>query len=316
MPKASIIIPAYNAEEYIGKTLDSILAQTFSDFECIVIDDGSTDDTVEVIKGYQDQRIVLIQQPNSGGPAKPRNTGLKQSVGDYIFMFDSDDIMLPHKLEVSVNAMDQCRQADMLFSNFASIDESGKTICHNFLESYVELWNLCKISYQKDLVVQLPSSELYPALIDVNFIGTSSVVLRRKALSQRNLFDESLKNSDDRLFWIQFSQSHNAIFVNDVLHEYRIRAGSISNQGFIRRGPSKIRALQIVKSECKDSQLKGRLDQQIANDYISLGYAYRGAADFRRQRGCALQALKVKFSAQALKLFIQGVLRLDIKVAK
>ena len=96
MPTVSVVIPAYNAEEYIAETLDSVLSQNYSDYEILVIDDGSTDHTGEVLAHYGD-RIHLFQKPN-GGPASARNLGLKHARGRYIAFLDSDDLWHPEKL--------------------------------------------------------------------------------------------------------------------------------------------------------------------------------------------------------------------------
>lgn len=106
MPKASVIIPVYNGGDYIGETIDSILSQSFHDFELIIVDDGSTDDTADVIHGFRDSRIRYFHQPNSGKPASPRNNAIRKSEGDIIFIFDSDDIMLPGKLATTVQCME------------------------------------------------------------------------------------------------------------------------------------------------------------------------------------------------------------------
>src|SRR5690606_20046801 len=146
--------------------------QTFADFECLVIDDGSTDDTIDVVKGFQDPRIKLFQQKNSGGPARPRNVGLKNSTGEYIFMFDSDDIMAPDKLATSVQALDTYPEADMLFSNFRAIDERGSIITPNFLAGYDSFWKLIGGRVQEGRVCLLTAKYIYAALVRVNFIGT------------------------------------------------------------------------------------------------------------------------------------------------
>lgn len=310
MPKASVIIPAYNAAEYIGATIDSILAQTFSDFECLVIDDGSTDHTVAVVKEYKDPRIKLFCQPNSGGPAKPRNVGLRESTGEYIFMFDSDDLMRFDKLEICIDALDDNPTADILFTNFTSIDEKGGTIKEDFLREYDSLWSVCGDQALKGPVFILQANDIYSALIKTNFIGTSSVALRKSAIDENDRFGEEFKNSDDRLFWILFTQKHNAIFIDDQLHQYRIRTNSISNQGFLRRGPSKIRALQVAEKHCTDANLKEVLLRQIVNDYLSLAYAYRKHGDYENQRRFAMKAMKLRSSMRALKLLMQSVLKI------
>ena len=98
-PKVSIIIPTYNASTYIEETLESIFNQTFCDYEIIVIDDGSTDNTKDLLEKYA-HKITYIYQENSGAPAKPRNVGIQRAKAPYIALFDADDIMLEKKLEM------------------------------------------------------------------------------------------------------------------------------------------------------------------------------------------------------------------------
>lgn len=308
MCKASIIIPAYNSSQYVAKTIESILAQTFTDFECIVIDDGSRDDTLAIINSYKDSRIVVISLPNSGGPAIPRNTGLSAAKGEYIFMFDSDDIMHPQKLELSIAALEKNLRADILFTNFASIDEQDKIIKPDFLHEYDSLWALVGGKPETGTVNFIESQKIYPALVKVNFIGTSSVVLRKSSLSALDVFNESLKNSDDRLFWILFTKHHDAIYLHSILHQYRIQSNSISNQGFIRRGPSKIEALKIVFNLCQNKNLKRELISQISNDYATLAYAYGIVNRRREQRTAALSGLKWGVNLRLIKILLKSFL--------
>ncbi len=100
MPKISVILPVYNSQEYIGKAIESVLAQTLNDFELIVVNDGSSDDTLNVIEGFSDERIRLISQKNQG-PGASRNNALKVASGEYVMFLDSDDWYLPEALEVA-----------------------------------------------------------------------------------------------------------------------------------------------------------------------------------------------------------------------
>ncbi len=305
MCRASIIVPVFNAENYIEETLKSILHQSFSDFEIIVVNDGSTDATEEKVKGIIDDRIKYIKQENSGGPAGPRNIGLRESKGEYIFIFDADDIMLPEKLHLSVSAMDSHPEADLLFTNFATIDEQGGQLKENFLEEYETLWELLDRNSSSPIVID--PELICPALVRVNFIGTSSVALRKKTLLSSDIFNESLKNSDDRLFWILFSRNHKFIFLNKVLHQYRILKNSISNQGFIRRGPSKIRALEIVRDNLNAPELVRLVNKQISNDYVSMAYAYKQKGNRKGQRENALKSLAIRMNIKAIKLLISSI---------
>lgn len=311
MCNVSIIVPAYNAEAYIEETLKSILDQDYTDLEVIVVNDGSKDSTEKKVRGMaeSDSRIKYLDQANSGGPAKPRNVGIEQAKGKYIFIFDADDVMLKGKISHSVELMEKYPAADLLFTNFSSIDENNKVIKENFLEEYDTLWKL--IDNRCDDSHFISASVIHPALVKVNFIGTSSVVLRRSALMEADKFNESLKNSDDRLFWLRFSKSHNFIFTNRIFHQYRILKTGISNQSFTRRGPSKIKALEIARNEEINQELRERLSKQIAYDYASLAYAYRLLKDSSNQRLNAFQSLKNGFNVKALKLLFLG-LTIDI----
>lgn len=305
MPKASIVIPAYNAGAYIIKTLDSIVSQSLDDFECLVIDDGSTDNTAELVTAYQDQRIQLIRQANSGGPAAPRNQGLSHATGEYIFMFDSDDIMLPDKLLASVAALDAHPDADMVFTNFQSINDAGELLNANYLQEYETLWQLLPA---KDAEINpLEPSALFNALIRVNFIGTSSVALRRSALGPEDIFNESMKNSEDRLFWTRFVKTHKALFLNRVLHQYRILDTGISRQSFTKRAPAKIQGLQYIRELCETPEQKRYVNRQIADDYAALSYAYRRQGEHLKAIKAAIQALWWGINKQTLRALATSV---------
>lgn len=305
MCKVSIVIPAYNAANFIQATLESICNQSHQNFECIVIDDGSTDNTCDIVKKIEDPRLTLIKQEYSGGPASPRNTGLKVATGTYIFLFDADDLMHPLKLEKSIAALDRCSMADLLFTNFSSIDESGSLLKENYLQEYETLWGILGTSV--DDLYFIASQPLYKALISVNFIGTSSVVLRKSALSELDVFNESLQNSDDRLFWACFVKHHNAVFLNACLHSYRLQPNGITSQSFLRRGPSKIRALEIIRKDCGDRELRKIIDKQISLNHLGMAYSYKDKRNRWAQINHAFKSVALSFNMSAIRILIHGL---------
>ena len=312
MPAASIIISAYNAELYIKETLESVIRQSFQDFECIVVDDGSTDKTAQVIHSFTDERIKYIHIPNSGGPARPRNIGLEHARGEFVFIFDADDVMHPDKLALSLEAFLQHPQADLVFTNYASIDEKGCSLKSDYLKDYQILWSLVPDALNTKMQL-IPDSVLYPALIKINFIGTSSVGLRRVALSSSDRFNETLQNSDDRLFFVSFAKSHHAVFINKILHSYRVNSAGISNRSFSERGVSKIEALRLIKKDCEDKELQKNLDCQIARDYSAIAYAYKQQQLFNRQFENALKSMSYQVNWWAIKLAFHALLFRIIK---
>ena len=120
--KVSVIMPAYNSEVYIRESIDSVLAQTFADFELIVVDDGSTDTTAAIVESYTDSRIRLIRQPNRG-VSVARNTGLEASQGQFITFLDSDDLYYPDFLK-TLHRLIQSNQTEMSFSNYSESDRA------------------------------------------------------------------------------------------------------------------------------------------------------------------------------------------------
>src|SRR4028119_2409178 len=130
MPKVSVIIPAYNAMAYLPETLESVLNQTFTDFEVLIINDGSSDGIVEWASEIKDSRVKLISQENQG-LSGARNTGIWSSQGEYLAFLDADDIWEPTKLEKQVQCLEEDNNIGLVSSWVSSINESG-----DILETY------------------------------------------------------------------------------------------------------------------------------------------------------------------------------------
>lgn len=309
MKKVSIVMPAYNCERFIGKTIESILQQTYSNFELLIIDDGSTDGTKAVIDSYRDDRIRYFFQQNHGGPSKARNKGIEGALGDYIFIFDSDDLMRPEKLAKSVAALEENPSADFLCTRFSMISEKDEVIRADYLMEYTTLSTLIGTFEENGKAYYLTSNEFLPAIVKVNFVGTSSVVLRKSVLTASDRFDEKLKNADDRLFWIQFLSAHAGIFLNSILHDYRVVKSGITGQGMLKKGPNKIAALEKAKQFCNEDRLRKSLDVEISSHYLSMSRESKSIKDSRKQREYAIKSIQYHPNYKAFKLLISSCLR-------
>ncbi len=124
-PRVSVIVPVHNVERYIGAAIDSLLEQTYTDFEVVVVDDGSQDRTVEIVQNYEDPRVRLVRHARNMGVAQARNTGLECSRGELIALLDGDDIALPDRLERQVSALDAAPEIGMVGCYSEGIDEAG-----------------------------------------------------------------------------------------------------------------------------------------------------------------------------------------------
>ncbi len=210
-PIVSIVMCAFNAARYIRETIDSVLAQTFTDFELIIVNDGSSDQTVEIVHSYSDARIVLLEQQNAG-PAAARNTALKQASGNYLAILDSDDLWLSHYLETMLGIFKTDSNIDFVYPNAELFGTPS--------------WN------GKRFMDRDPSS--LPVTLDKLISRECNVfissVFKREIIDQVGGFDISLRGSEDLDLWLRICQAgYNFTFTTEVLAKYRKRDDSLSS---------------------------------------------------------------------------------------
>lgn len=213
-PLVSIIIPTYNRAHLIGETLDSIMAQTYTNWECIVVDDESTDNSESVITEYveKDSRIQFHHRPadRSKGGNAARNYGFEMSKGDYVIWFDSDDLMYKNKIELQVEAMNVFG-ADIVIDKYNNYSNATITEKEEFRR------NLNKIFTYKNFI-------RYTV-----FFGTINVLLKRSALSTIK-FNECLRSGQEYHFFIGvLLQNNNTYYLDQILCSRRIGLNSIQN---------------------------------------------------------------------------------------
>ena len=198
MPKVSVIIPSYNCERYIKKTIDSILNQTSNDIEIIVVDDGSTDVTKDIISSY-DSRVKLIAQANAGVSAA-RNRGIREASGEFICLMDHDDYWFPHKLARQVKEFQIHPEVGVVYSTFIRWypDHSG---CYPAPESYDLL------SYPDNIDPDYSGWVYHQFLLDC-WMLTSTAMFRAEVFEKCGLFKESLPYSEDWELWLRISRMY------------------------------------------------------------------------------------------------------------
>jgi glycosyltransferase involved in cell wall biosynthesis len=185
MSIVSVIIPAYNAEKTILATLESVQRQTLSDFELIVIDDGSTDHTVDLAKTLQDPRLKIFSYQN-GGVSVARNRGIQHASGDFISFIDADDLWMPDKLQLQLEALQKNPEAGVAYSWTIFVDEKGTVL------------------YAQEPVFH--EGNVYPHLLVENFIlNGSNVLIRRQFVEAVGDFHAPLKYAEDWEFYIRLA---------------------------------------------------------------------------------------------------------------
>ena len=209
-PLVSVIISAYNVAPFIHQAVQSVLAQTVSDLEVIVVDDGSTDETAEVVRSIQDSRLRLLRTPNCGLPSA-QNTGIEAARGEFVAFLDGDDFWSPNMLERHLQFHQQRLEADLVFSLSCVVDEHGREL------GVMKPWRGDQWSFAEILIE--------------NPIGNgSSVTIRRAALDQAGPFDESLRAGNDLDMWLRLSRLRpgNVVCLPEVLVRYRRRPGQLT----------------------------------------------------------------------------------------
>ena len=216
MPKVSVIIPTYNRANYVGEAIESVLAQTYQDYEIIVVDDGSTDNTREVVQKYSD-RMKYLYQDNRGEPGG-RNTGILVSQGEYLVFLDSDDLLMPTKLEEQVAFLDSNPEIGVVYSDTYLCDETGRLL-----------------GLQSDIVShRLQSGNIFEELLRGGFIPINSAMVRRACLDDVGLFDEARPMSPDWELWLRVAQRYNFAYQNWPLAVYRIHSAMVSRDSQTR----------------------------------------------------------------------------------
>lgn len=264
-PLVSVIIPAFNAQELIGKTLDSILAQSYGNIEIIVVDDGSTDQTSQVVLGYGPQ-VRYYYQNNSGGCAVPRNTGIKHSSGDYLCFMDADDLMVPDRIAYQVDFMERNKHVGLLFCDYRNFNEDG-SYSESHFQTCPRLWP--QLRGQREMIIANPC----PLLIQENFGCAGSLIIRKKMLELESGFEPTLKACEDFHFYFRLSRRAPVGVINHVGMMRRLHGTNMSGnpERMLSEG---IRSRTMLRDSENDPTVRSYLNKYIADCYESFSRYY------------------------------------------
>ncbi|MCT7982836.1 glycosyltransferase [Laspinema sp. A4] len=292
MPTISVIIPAYNAEKTIQETIESVLKQTFQDFELIIINDGSTDATLEIISSIKDSRIQVFSFPNSGAQ-KSRNRGIEQAVGEYVAFIDADDLWTPDKLERQLKALEENPEAGVAYSWTDYIDESGNCLPggHHFKFT----------------------NQVYERLLLGDFIGSgSNPLIRKEAFSQVGNFDESLLGGQDWEMWLRLASKYQFTVVTATQVLYRQSAHSWSaNLERQEKGYNQVIEKSLANAP---ESIQNRRSQIIANRYKFLTFDALESGDNRKYSFMAARFLWIAIKNQPDLLTNQVIWLVILKI--
>ena len=244
MPKISVVMPAYNAEKYIAEAIDSILGQTYEDFEFIIINDCSTDRTEQIILSYDDPRIVYLKNERNSGVAVTLNRGLAVAQGEYIARMDADDISLPKRFEKQITLLRE---------------DPSIAICGTGI-----------IVFGKDVDSQKRLFSRDPDITKIELLFTPcvahpTVLMRKGVLGTNNLeYPVDLEGSEDYGLWWEVAKYGNIVSLQECLLKYRVHPNQVTKNSDHR----KPRFLKFVKKRMADVGIK------VTDDEAACFFAY------------------------------------------
>ena len=272
-PSVSVVIPTHNAGLYIVDALESVFNQTYQDFEVIVVDDASTDDTDIRLQPYG-SRITYHKQAHAGS-AVARNRGLLAAKGRYIAFLDADDLWLPEKLEKQMAVTEREPDAVLIYTDF---NRSADPVA-------VPASGLSARKFRR-------VGQEFHSLLRQNFLHTSSVMVRREALAESGIFDPKLMNAQDWDLWVRLAEIGKFSYVDEILTHYRLHeAQSVKSVNF---GRNVVFADRLMRTRCvRDADALPHIEAKLGDDLWSLARREWKHRNYReaREAYCASASL-------------------------
>ena len=268
MRKISVVIPTCNRAHFLQAAIQSVLNQTFQDFEIIIVDDASEDGTEQVIRSFDDSRIRSIRHESNRGQGATRNAGVRQASGEYVALLDDDDEWLPQKLEKQTVLLDKApARVGLVYTGFWKIDAgTGRLIASAIPEKRGYVFN--------DMCAD-------------NWIGTcSTVLLRRRCFETTGLFDEGLTAGADYDMWLRISKEYDIEYIREPLVVYRVHGDRIStNCDSLIRGRE-----ELLR---KHGSIFAMKPKNYSKLYLFLGVQYCNNNNVKKARESFLKAIKI-----------------------
>lgn len=248
-PLVSVIVPSYNSAKYLADTIQSIIDQTYQNWELILVDDGSTDNTKEIVTAFEDPRVKYIHTENRGNYFA-RNLGLEHAKSEFIAFLDADDVWLPKKLELQVEFFLANENLGICATDF-----------NVFMNDQMEEFYAITLGPEKK--AQMESEDLFKNMLIANFMATSSVMIRRSALGQNCCFDTEMQNAMDYDMWLRIMANYESKFLPQVCVLRREHDKNISKDRI-----TTTKAIMYILSKVKSKQHDSKYYSEKYDDLI------------------------------------------------
>jgi len=206
-PHVSVIIPTYNRPSLVGRAIKSVLGQSYQDFELIVVDGSSDDETKEVVKGFGDRRIRYVSETGRRGLSNARNMGIRSSMGDYVALLDDDDEWLPYKLEMQVDLLDRLTENyGVVYSGYRT-EQDGRIAGEYY---------------------PAERGDVYARMLKGSILSVPTIIIRRSCFEVVGYFDEELPSCEDWDMWIRLAKEYKFEYVPEILAVYHIHGDQMT----------------------------------------------------------------------------------------
>ncbi len=296
--KVSVIIRAFNRAHSISQAIGSALGQTYNNTEIIVVDDGSTDATREVVQSFQDHRIRLLSHETNRGVGAACNTGIAAAAGNFVAWLDSDDVWLPDKLEKQVEFLRRYREVDAVFSD-VSIRERGRYVPS--LLDHMTAFQAYRQGKPRGAEIVVSQREMYLCLLQEVPIKPTALMVRRGVFDKVGLFDESARSGEDWEFLLRLSHHSSFGYIDRPLAEMTRSADStferfrLDDKAFLVDVFTRERAHLNDDAVASDMARRG-----LRHHFKSLGYCYVEAGKLGKAVKTYLLGFKETHDAQMI----------------
>ncbi len=278
MQKVSVIIPTFNCAAYLAQTINSVLNQTYGNYELIIVDDGSKDDTRQLIDSLMKKnsgKIRYLYQDNQG-VSVARNRGMAEAQGEFIAFLDSDDWWAPQKLAKQMSMFQSDRSLDIIFTN-AHIFKNGKV----------------QGTYVRDTDKNQMGEDIYYHLLLRNFVVFSSIAVKRSAAEEVGPFEKGMISAQDTDWLLRVVRSHKTGYIDECLVTYQVRSDSLSRFMSIRfQNYLDILKKNIARYPEISDKLGQKLTNRFAQRYFYLGYVHFDTNDLLAARREFINSMK------------------------
>lgn len=252
----SIILPTYNRANLLKRAVKSVLTQTYQNFELIIVDDGSTDDTFEAVDQFHDARIRYIRCDQNRGAAGARNQGIQKAKYSYIAFQDSDDVWKPEKLAKQIEMLKQAP------------DDTGIVYCEFYYHGINHTEGICP---DREILLEQKQGHIFPELLTGNMIGMPTVLVKKECFLQAGVFHEGLVCLEDYEWILRIARQYRILFVPECLVDVYANLESVTNnvEGYMA---SRCIIAGLYKKELIQYGLFDYIVGDILNKATQLGY--------------------------------------------